>query len=126
MPALSQLEEITHRIEHETVVLQLDLATRMVKRATLELRYAGQPRLPGGAPGGGQYTFGNGATGSSMPSTSLLAAGLGRQKFSGVLVRQNYISASDASECTYYDSRANYSFTVTYPGAQCPSGRLYY
>ena len=76
MPALRGLEEIIRWIEHETAVLQLDLAIRMVKRATLELRYAGQPRLPGGEPGGGQYTFGDGAAGSGMPSsTPLVAAG---------------------------------------------------
>jgi hypothetical protein len=99
----------------------------MMKRATLELRYVGQPRLPGGATGGGQYTFGSEATAGGMPAgTRLVAAGMGRQKFPGYLVKQETTRSSNMLQCTYYDSRADYRFTVPFPGDNCPNAYLNY
>ena len=124
MTALREIDEVTARIESETLALQLHLATRMIWRATLELRYAGQPRLPTGDPGGGQYTFG--PAGTDDRPRSLVAQRMGRQTFSGRLVSQQPTSVQGPLLCTYYDSRADYHFTVPVYADKCPSVYLNY
>lgn len=52
-------------VEREPVNLQLDLATRNLENALLELRYIpDQPRVPAGNPDGGQWTDVGGSAGA--------------------------------------------------------------
>jgi hypothetical protein len=116
-------------LEYAIIDLQLDFAARNLERALLELRYIpDQPRIPAGNPDGGQWTSYGGSAGRGRlhGGTQRVAQAMGRQQFSGVLIRQNYIRAKNVSECTYYDSRADYSFIVTRPGYYCPNGHLFY
>jgi len=124
MTALRKIDDVTARIESETIALQLHLATRMMQRALLELRYAGQPRVPAGAPDGGQWTDGFGSGRATGRSEIRVAQGLGRQKFSGYLVERQYNAAKDQIYCIYHDSRQNYDFGVYRPGSYCPYAPL--
>ena len=82
------------------------------------------PRLPAGNPAGGQWTGTTSPPGSAARGSSgatRVAQGMGRQTFSGYLVRQNYLRDQDVSKCTCYDSRADYRFVVTRDGKWCPA-----
>ena len=79
MLAEQQIAEPVSCLEDKTIALQLHLATEMIRRATLELRYTGQPRLPRGDPGGGQYTFG--PAGRTDSSVRRVAQGWGARPF---------------------------------------------
>jgi len=125
MTTLHKIDEVTARIESETFALQLHLATRMLQRALLELRYnPTQPRLPSGKPGGGQFTYG--PAGTASPSARRVAQGMGRQTFSGGLVSQQPTGVPGKLLCTYHDSRADYRFTLSIDADKCPSGYINY
>src|SRR6185312_15190552 len=105
------------RQSYELAATRVKIAGQRLRDAVrLQLRYGpDQARVPAGNPGGGEWTAaGESGRGTAQP-TRQVAQGMGKQKFSGVLIRQNYIRTRDVSECTYYDSRANYRFTTTYP-----------
>lgn len=55
-----------------------------------------------------------------------LAQNLGRQTFSGHLVRIFRDTVTKTTFCIYYDSRADHSFAVPLIWDKCPSGYIGY
>ena len=89
----------------------------------LERSYrADQPRVPRGSPDGGQWT----SVGGSGRDRFLPRTAGGRVIFRAVLIRQNYDSSRDLTECLYYDSRYGYTFPKFWPGrTDCPAGAIH-
>ena len=101
---------VIQRRKSDTASSKVRLALR-----ALERHYRpDQPRAPSGRPDGGQW-ISTGGTASRRRTAQ------GRVTFSGPLIKQNYVSATGALECTYYDRGHDYRFTVTYVGySDCP------
>ena len=55
-----------------------------------------------------------------------VAGAFGKVIFGGTLTRQNYDTTRNVTECSYYDSRADYTFTKTWAGkVECPGGAIH-
>ncbi len=110
------IRTLTWRIKAATVEMRVGLALRVLER-----RYRpDQPRMPAGTPEGGQWTVDGAGHGRQV------AAGFGRVVFHGVVIRQNYNSTLDQTECWFYDRREDYRFMKTWPGrTDCPVGYIF-
>ena len=115
-----QITTMTRRLAWETAAIKISLALRALGRKNWE----DEPRIPGGQHGGGRWTVGGG--GDAVGRRQRVAEGLGRVVFHGILVRQNYNSKMDATECWFYDKGEDYRFMKTWSGkTDCPSGYIY-